>query len=279
MRMSRAEFMKWPNKVITLMGMSGVGKTTLASMLPTDTWFHYSADYRIGTRYLREPILDNIKRQAMEQPFLRDLVLSDSLSFRTNITFHHLKPIATFLGKIGDPARGGISQEEFIRRQRLHRQAEINAVRDVAAFIDKARNLYGRTHFLNDTGGSVCELGDAEIWDELAAHSLIVYLRADKDMEEMLIQRAKADPKPLYYDEEFLAASLATYLAEQGLASTDEMEPDDFVQWVFPRLIAHRRPLYERIAEKYGYTVDARLVQDVRSEQDVLELIGAALEE
>jgi len=37
--------------------------------------------------------------------------------------------------------------------------------------------------------------------------------------------------------------------------------------------------LYERIAEKYGYTVDARLVQDVRSEQDVLELIGAALEE
>jgi hypothetical protein len=98
-------------------------------------------------------------------------------------------------------------------------------------------------------------------------------------MEEMLIQRAKADPKPLYYDEEFLAASLATYLAEQGLASTDEMEPDDFVQWVFPRLIVHRRPLYERIAEKYGYTVDARLVQDVRSEQDVLELIGAALEE
>jgi shikimate kinase len=271
--------MGWPNKVITLMGMSGVGKTTLASALPTETWFHYSADYRIGTRYLREPILDNIKRQAMEQPFLRDLVLSDSISFRTNITFHHLKPIATFLGKIGNPALGGISREEFIRRQRLHRQAEINAIRDVAAFIDKARTLYGRVHFLNDTGGSVCELGDEEIWEDLAARSLIIYLRADNDMEEMLIERAKRDPKPLYYDEEFLDAALAGYLAEQGLADIDEVRPDDFVQWVFPRLIAHRRPLYERIAEKYGYTVDARLVQDVTDERDVLELIAAPLEE
>jgi hypothetical protein len=56
------------------------------------------------------------------------------------------------------------------------------------------------------------------------------------------------------------------------------VQPDDFVQWVFPRLITHRRPLYERIAEKYGYTVDARLVQDVTDERDVLELIAAPLE-
>src|SRR6188472_4448588 len=47
MRMKRAEFLRWPNKAITLLGMSGVGKTTLAYKLPRSKWFHYSGDYRI----------------------------------------------------------------------------------------------------------------------------------------------------------------------------------------------------------------------------------------
>jgi hypothetical protein len=277
MRLSRTKFLDWPHKVITLMGMSGVGKTTLAGVLPTDTWFHYSADYRIGTRYLKEPILDNIKRHALRQPFLRDLIQSDSISFRSNITFQHLKPVSTFLGKIGNPALGGSSIEEFKRRQRLHREAEIQAIRDVGPFIDKARNLYGRAHFLNDTGGSICELTDEEVWSELARHSLIIYLRADNDMEQMLIQRAQADPKPLYYDERFLDHSIDTYLKANNLDHTDAMDPDDFVQWVFPHLIAHRRPLYEDIADRYGYTVDAGKVLSIQTEQDMLDLIIEAL--
>ena len=277
MRISRTEFQQWPGKVITLMGMSGVGKTTLAGVLPTDTWFHYSADYRIGTRYLKEPILDNIKRHALQQPFLRDLILSDSISFRSNITFQHLKPVATFLGKIGNPALGGSSLEEFKRRQRLHRAAEIQAIRDVGPFIEKAGSLYGRPHFLNDTGGSICELTDEEVWDELSKHSVIIYLRADNDMEKMLIERAQADPKPLYYDEAFLDHHVEKYLKKNRLGHTDEMDPDDFVQWVFPHLIAHRRPLYERIAEEYGYTVDAGQVLTVNNELDMLALISRAL--
>ncbi len=40
------------HKSITLLGMSGVGKTMLADRLPKAEWFHYSADYRIGTKYL-----------------------------------------------------------------------------------------------------------------------------------------------------------------------------------------------------------------------------------
>jgi len=259
------------------MGMSGVGKTTLASVLPKDRWFHYSADYRIGTRYLKEPILDNIKVHAMQQPFLRDLVLSDSISFRSNITFHHLKPVSTFLGKIGNPELGGSSIDEFKRRQQLHRKAEVKAIRDVGSFIEKARNLYGRPHFINDTGGSICELTDDEAWTELSQHSLILYLRADKKMEQMLTERAQADPKPLYYDDVFLDEHIARYLELKGLSHTDEINPDKYVQWVFPSLIAHRRPLYERIASKYGYTIDAGRVLAVKSQQDVLDLISEAL--
>ena len=70
--MTGQAFATQTNKAITLLGMSGVGKTTLANRLPKATWFHYSGDYRIGTRYLEEPILDVVKRQAMKDPMLQD---------------------------------------------------------------------------------------------------------------------------------------------------------------------------------------------------------------
>ena len=54
------------SKRITLFGMSGLGKTFLANMLRHESgWFHYSIDYRIGTRYMGEYITDDYKRIAM----------------------------------------------------------------------------------------------------------------------------------------------------------------------------------------------------------------------
>ncbi|MCG7865621.1 MAG: ATPase, partial [Candidatus Thiodiazotropha taylori] len=52
MRLSPEQFRKWDRKSVTLMGMSGVGKTRLSNLLRRSNWFHYSGDYRIGTRYL-----------------------------------------------------------------------------------------------------------------------------------------------------------------------------------------------------------------------------------
>ena len=62
MKFSIDEFRAWPNKNVTLLGMSGVGKTYLSSLLCGHNWFHYSGDYRIGTRYMDDPILDMIKQ-------------------------------------------------------------------------------------------------------------------------------------------------------------------------------------------------------------------------
>ena len=156
MKMSSQEFLQWDSKSLTLLGMSGAGKTTLANKLPKEKWFHYSGDYRIGTKYLGEPILDNIKQQAMEVPFLKDLLLSDSIYICNNVSVDNLAPVSSFLGKIGDSKLGGLALNEFKRRQALHHKAEIAAMYDVSEFIHKAESIYGYKHFINDAGGSVC---------------------------------------------------------------------------------------------------------------------------
>ena len=241
MRMTGEAFLAWPRKAITLLGMSGVGKTTLANKLPKSKWFHYSGDYRIGTKYLSEPILDNIKQQAMQVDFLRDLLRSDSIYIASNVTVHNLAPVASFLGKIGREDLGGLAVDEFKARQRLHEAAEVGAMCDVEPFIRKAREIYGYEHFINDAGGSIC------------------------------------DPKPMYYQEAFLDEQLQEFLAETGLGSPADIVPDEFVRWIFPRHVAHRRPQYEAMADRYGYTVDARATERVTGESDFLELVAEAM--
>jgi hypothetical protein len=277
MKMSPAEFADWDTKRITLLGMSGVGKTTLADKLPKKTWFHYSGDYRIGTRYLAEPISDNIKLQAMEVPFLRELLRTDSIYIRSNITVDNLAPISTFLGKLGDPAQGGLSLAEFKRRQSLHRQAEIHAMRDVPEFIRKVEAIYGYRNFLNDAGGSVCELDDRETLEVLAESTLILYIRTTPELESLLIERARRNPKPLYYRETFLDEQLPAFMAEKGYRDEAEIPPDEFVAWVFPKLFRARLPRYEAIAAEYGYTVDVREIAAVKSEDDFIRLVQDAL--
>jgi hypothetical protein len=213
----------------------------------------------------------------MEVPFLRDLLRTDSIYIRSNITVENLAPISTFLGKLGDPARGGLSLAEFKRRQALHRQAEINAMRDVPEFIRKVEAIYGYKNFLNDAGGSVCELDDPETLKILAEHTLILYIRTTPQLESLLIQRAQRDPKPLYYREAFLDEQLPIFLAERGYRDVAEIPPDEFVAWVFPKLFHSRLPRYEAIASAYGYTVDAADIAAVTGEDDFFRLVQDAL--
>ncbi len=277
MKMTVEEFRRWSHRSITLLGMSGVGKTRLSCLLRRHNWFHYSGDYRIGTRYLDEPILDHIKQQAMQVPFLRDLLRSDSIFIRNNLTVDHLKPVSSFLGKLGNPEQGGLPLGEFLRRQRLHHEAEVAAMRDVPDFIRKAREIYGYQHFINDAGGSVCELDAPDVMALLAEHTLILYIKASHEDEAELIARAERDPKPLYYREAFLTEQLAEYLAERGLEYVAQIDPDDFARWSFPRLFRARIPRYDALAARYGYTVTTDELATVRDEADFLALLEQAL--
>lgn len=278
MKMSAQEFLDWESKSITLLAMSGAGKTTLANKLPKEKWFHYSGDYRIGTQYLDEPILDNIKRQAMDVPFLRDLLLSDSIYIHNNVTVNNLAPVSSFLGKIGDPQAGGLALEEFKRRQALHLQAEIAAMKDVPAFIHKAEDIYGYKHYLNDAGGSVCELDCPEVLETLARYTLIIYLKIPADMEQTIIDRAISDPKPMYYREAFLDEKLEQFMRKHNYDDTDKIPPDDFVRWVFPKLFHSRLPRYQAIADQYGYTVDAGEAAKISNEDDFIQLLAQTID-
>ena len=278
MKFSNGEFRAWKNKKVTLLGMSGVGKTYLSSLLCGHNWFHYSGDYRIGTRYLDEPILDIIKQQAMQVAFLRDLLRRDWIYIRNNIKVDDLGPVLSFVGKLGNPELGGVALEEFSRRQAQYREAEIAAMNDVPAFIRKSQEIYGYRHFVNDVGGSLCELDEPAVLDLLVEHTLILYIQVtDQEEEQKLIERAQSDPKPLYYRPAFLAEQLEIYLRENDLSYAAEMDPDAFTRWVFPRLFHSRIPRYEAIARPHGYTVTSQEVAQVRDEGDFLELLETAI--
>lgn len=278
MQLTGDAFRALESKRVTLLGMSGVGKTRLANILRDHEWFHYSVDYRIGTRYLSEPILDNIKREAMAVPFLRQLLRTDSIYISNNITIDNLKPLSSFLGMLGSPEFGGLSLTEFKRRQALHLEAEVNAMRDVSEFIDKATDIYGYPHFLNDVSGSFCEIDDESIFEAVARDTVVIYIEANEEDERFLIDRAVKSPKPLYYRESFLDEALTRYLSENNMDYVAEVDPGNFVSWVFPYLFKARLPRYKRIANQYGYTVPARTAFEVNTPDEFVHMVAEAID-
>ena len=269
-------------KRVLLFGMSGLGKTHLSTMLrDAGSWFHYSVDYRIGTRYMGEYISDNFKREAMKVPLLRELMMSDSVYIASNITFDNLAPLSTYLGKPGDPARGGIAFDEYQRRQVQHAQAEVAAMLDTPRFIDRAQDIYGYQHFICDTSGSICEVVNADdpadpVMTALAANMLVVWIKGSDAHKAELARRFDRAPKPMYYRPDFLLQLWAEYLAREGKAAT-MVDPDAFLRFGYARLLDHRQPRYAAMA-RWGVTVTAEEVAQVHSPAGFDTLIATALD-
>jgi hypothetical protein len=278
---SAADWRAASAKRVLFYGMSGLGKTHISQLLrEAGGWFHYSIDYRIGTRYLGERILDNAKAEAMKMPFLRELFLSDSIYIGSNISFHNLAPVSTWLGKPGDPAKGGLPIDEYRKRQKLFRDAEVSALLDTSYFIERAEALYGYRNFICDSGGSICEWVDGDDPDDpllkaLSAECLLVWIKGDAAHTDALIRRFDKAPKPMAYQPEFLEAAWAEYTAREGLAD-DQVDPDAFIRWAYARALAHRAPRYAAM-EKWGVSVTADEIAAITSEEDFDNLIAEAL--
>jgi len=271
------DFLEAKNKRITLLGMSGVGKTHLAKLIGEEgDWFHFSGDYRIGAKHLKEEIIANIANKMSSNNWLKALLENKSISVNSQVTFDNLEPISAFLGKVGNPEEGGLPISEFIRRQSLFFEAEKKTMYEVPEFIAKSQ-AKGFSHFINDAGGSLCELEDPKLFKLLSANTLIIYIKTSKENEHALIKRAKENPKPMYYNPVFFQRSIKNYLTENNLEYAAEISPDSFVSWVFPKLIEDRLKKYSKIANKYGCTIQSDELHGCSSANDVIDLISSAL--
>ncbi len=271
-----------PRKHVMLFGMSGLGKTHLANLLRAGgDWFHYSIDYRIGTRYMGEFIADNFKLEAMKVPLLRELLLTDSVYISSNITFDNLAPLSTYLGKPGNPDKGGLAFDDYMIRQDQHRSAEIAALSDTPHFIARAEALYGYTNFVCDTGGSICEVIDPDnahdpLMTRLARHVLPIWIEGSEAHTAELIRRFDRAPKPMYYQPDFLRAAWADYQRETCLDGP-RIDPDAFVRWTYARALAHRAPRYRAMARNWGVSVTAEEITRIRRADDFVSLIAENL--
>lgn len=276
------------HKSVAIFGMSGLGKTRLASLLRRGgNWFHYSVDYRIGARYMAEPIADEFKREAMNVPLLRQLLMSDSVDIRANLRFDNLGALSNYVGKPGNPQKGGLSFGEYQRRQEEHRLAEIAAMKDIGHFQNRAREIYGYAHFVADCSGSLCEIIDLDapkdalmdtLMDQLCQSTLPVWIEGDEADRNALLERFRAAPKPMYYRPQFLEAKWHEYLQLKSLRE-DEVEPDHFMAWGFEALIDDRLPRYRELAGRYGITISSREVETIESHEDFDALIAHRLDQ
>lgn len=270
------------HKRVALFGMSGLGKTHVANALRTSgNWFHYSVDYRIGTRYMGEYIIDNLKFEAMKNPFLAALLRTDSIDISSNISFDNLAPLSSYLGKPGDPAKGGLAFETYMTRQDQHRTAEINALTDTGYFVDRSHTLYKYDNFICDTGGSICEVVDPDnpndpVLQHLSDTLLLVWIKGSEAHADQLVERFNAAPKPMYYPPEIMRDMWRRYLEKTGCFEAD-VDPDDFIRWGYGEALSHRQPRYQAMAENWGVTVSAQDVAQVATPDDFDALIGAAI--
>src|SRR5690606_6229562 len=129
-----------------------------------------------------------------------------------------------YLGKPGDPAKGGLPFGEYMKRQDQHRVAEIAALLDTARFIERAGEIYGYANFVCDSGGSICEIVDPDdpadpVLSALAKSVLMIWIEGTEAHTAELARRFDRAPKPMYYQPACLEAAWDDYLRDNGLRS------------------------------------------------------------
>ena len=244
-------------KRYALLGMSGLGKTFISRKLENkDRWSHYSVDYEIG-----KLLFKNQHKHLLE-----------------GFEIGNLTNLSNFLGKPGSRSKGGILFSEYLKRQQLHRDAEIKATLNASSLVERSPEL---SHFMCDTSGSICELVNPQdendkILSSLSKNFLIICLEAPDTMYQVLIDRFLAKPKPMYYEENFLR-SLWKNFKNQTSDVNDKINPDEFMVYGFKALIERRKEIFDTISKNWGISLNFEQLRKIKSANDLIDAIQFAI--
>ena len=232
--------------VITFIGMSGVGKSYTSQRLADWGWYRHSCDEEIGA----------------------DLLNKDDLS--EDELMHAMQEL---VGKLGDKQRGGLSLFEFKKRQSAYYHGECRALLFLDRHIEKAKEG-GHENFIHDSTGSFCEIQDPIVLESVARLSQICYIEASQQHIDEVVARAIKHPKPLFYPNDRLDGWLSDYLADHKLTDDQDIDPDEFSRWVFPKLFKQRLPKYKALADKYGFIVPSEALYGIENQDDFMTVIN-----
>lgn len=252
MKISRKDFLRAPTKAITLLGMSGVGKTHFSTMLEQVGWTRYSCDYEIGNVYLKDRL-----GSVLDRP-------------------DDIGALSAFIGKLGNPEKGGLPYEIFLERQKFYYDAECQAIGAATAKCE-ATGKTGAQNFVHDSTGSLCEIMDDQLIARLGQASVFVYFRAGEKEEKQVLERAQIYPKPLFFPPLLFPAWVKEFMNDRRIEEINLIDPDEFSRWVFPKLFYSRLPKYQKLADAYGVTIPCSDLYNVRDEQDFIALIAQGL--
>ncbi len=246
MKLTKQQFLDQPRKSITLIGMSGAGKTHISCQLEKWGWYNYSCDYVIGSEYLKE-----------------------ELDSTQGLSAENIGALSVYLGKLGKPLSGGFDLDLFKQRQKSYYDAEVKALYAMGEALDRANR-----NFVHDSTGSLCEIEDDDLLKKIGGQTMFIYLKTGEQEEREVLRRAREYPKPLFFPPQFLAEKLDIYMSENGHENIAEIEPDEFSRWVFPILFEARKPKYQRLADLYGVTIPSAEFKDLHSSDQFIEIIA-----
>jgi shikimate kinase len=143
----------------------------------------------------------------------------------------------------------------YRERERKYLDCEVESMREALDEIQRS----GDAGMVLDTTGSVVYTGQ-ETCRRMQSLTTVVYLEASPAEEEQLIARYLSDPKPVLWEDQF---------------SQQPGEPaQDAIARCYPRLIAHRKKLYESCAHRIvpmdqlrNSNLDARAFLELIEEQ------------
>jgi shikimate kinase len=122
-------------------------------------------------------------------------------------------------------------QPHYRERELRYLVCEVESMREALDEIEKSPN----ENIVLDTTGSVIYTGE-DICRRMKRLTTVVYLAASAKEEEILIGRYLSDPKPVLWGDQFSEAPGES--------------PQAAVARCYPQLIARRKKLYERLADR-----------------------------